>query len=109
MAYQPIQYTTSQPRATRDDEVDTLGDFGNAENLQASTQSLKEDNEHSEPFMRSTSRPKGSKGDGWPLEPRHTAMMTPWRVCLIAFDTVLASTPIMFIGESFSFALNKVQ
>lgn len=35
----------------------------------------------------------------WPIRSQQVATLTPRRTVIIVFDVILASTPIMFIGE----------
>lgn len=37
--------------------------------------------------------------NSWPVHSRRAAAMTPMRFSLLVFDVVLASTPIMFLGQ----------
>lgn len=45
----------------------------------------------------------------WPLESQQVARLTPLRFFIIVFDTILASTPIMFIGWRHRIAFAHVQ
>lgn len=43
---------------------------------------------------------------GWPVHSQRVAALTPLRALLMVFDAVLASTPIMFVGQSHLISLN---
>jgi hypothetical protein len=103
MAYQLVQDAIPQPDRTNDVDQEERSDNDASgclsSTIQPSHESLGYDN-HQKSFVRSTSPSAISIISGWPIEPRRVATSTPGRVCLVVFDTVLASTPIMFLGES---------
>jgi hypothetical protein len=51
------------------------------------------------PFFRATSQPAPPPGANWPIQSQQVATVTPLRALLMVFDGVLASMPIMFVGE----------
>jgi hypothetical protein len=45
----------------------------------------------------------------WPLESQYVAHFTPSRMFMVAFDILMASTPIMFISTLFSVLMHQCQ
>jgi hypothetical protein len=92
MAYQPVANDhVHQPIQLDNIEPDTRHSSGTDEHAQDSDSKLGQDDKKSEPAL-----PSGRK---WPVQSQRVAVLTPFRVGMMVFDTILASTPIMFIGE----------
>jgi hypothetical protein len=51
------------------------------------------------PLFRAASKATLPPGHSWPVQSQRVAALTPLRAGLMVFDAVLASTPIMFVGE----------
>jgi hypothetical protein len=96
MAYQPIRDPNVQPARLDNIELDTRCD--------PAAPSENPSNDDKTPFFRSQSkanRETPAPGGSWPVAAQRVAGLTPLRAGLLVFDTILASTPIMFVGESF--------
>jgi hypothetical protein len=96
MAYQPIRNPNVQPARLDNIELDTRYD--------PAAPSENSSNDDKKPFFRSHSeanRETPAPGSSWPVAAQRVAGLTPLRAGLLVFDTILASTPIMFVGESF--------
>jgi hypothetical protein len=92
MAYQPVANDhVHQPIQLDNIDPNTRHSSGTSEHAQDNDSELGQDDKKSEPAL--------SPGRKWPVEPQQVVVLTPSRVGMMVFDTILASTPIMFIGE----------
>jgi hypothetical protein len=122
MAYQPVHDSTIeaiQPAHSSNIELDTHYDpgshryappSGRSPSHNTDGDSKQDDIDVKNPFFRRstswTTRPPGSNR---PLQAQQVATVTPLRAGLMIFDAILASTPIMFVGEfvQLDFATNN--
>jgi hypothetical protein len=101
MRYQPLEPTYQNARDERYDNIEMNQqpppDFpyrppaGSPPNLEQRSQDSKahfQNDNNERPVRR------------WPMQSQHVATITPLRGFIIFFDAILASTPIMFIGNS---------
>jgi hypothetical protein len=69
-----------------------------------SSQATGGDSKHDDdakPFFQADAKGVPQAGEDWPVQAQQVATVTPLRAFLMVFDGVLASTPIMFVGELF--------
>lgn len=111
MAYQPVHDPGAQnvqPAHLDNIEMDTRYDpgadkyarpLGHPPSHMTDGESKHDDSDDKKPFFRSTSRATIPPGSNWPVQAQQVATVTPLRAFLMFFDGVLASTPIMFVGE----------
>jgi hypothetical protein len=110
MAYQPVRGPHIQgftPAHLDNIELDTRYDPGTYKYApppghppsQISNQDSKVDDDK-KPFFRSASKSSQPPGSNWPVQSQQVATVTLLRAGLMIFDAILASTPIMFVGES---------
>jgi hypothetical protein len=85
--YDPAAYTTYAPPPGHAPDGDS-----------------KFDEDDRKPFFGSTAKAVPPAENKWPIEAQRVASITPLRAGLMIFDAVLASTPLMFVGEFVLFA-----
>jgi hypothetical protein len=107
MSYQPVGHNHVrglQPAHLDDIEMDTRYDPGAYKYAPPpghppdSDSKLGDDDK--KPLFRPASKATIPPGSNWPVQSQQVAALTPLRAGLMVFDAILASTPIMFIGES---------
>jgi hypothetical protein len=110
MAYQPVHDPMRGPPPAHFDniEMDTRYDPGadkyapppgrSPSHMTDGDSKFEDLGDYKNPFFRSTSQ--ATQPSAWPGQAQHVATVTPLRAFLMFFDGVLASTPIMFVGES---------
>jgi hypothetical protein len=98
MAYEPVSPYAKGPNISVEDDaaMSTRYDAG----LYSSNpdDSRDRDTEDGAEDVKRTSH--GMQRQMWPSHAQRVAVMTPLKVLIMVFDVILASTPIMFLGES---------
>jgi hypothetical protein len=117
MAYQPVHDPTPrtmQPAHFGDIELETRYDpgshlytppLGRSPSHNTEADSKFDDYGDGKPFLRSPSETTLPSGNNRPIPAQQVATVTPLRAGLMFFDALLASTPIMFVGEFGHFLL----
>lgn len=98
MAYEPVN--NSRSPYDGDVELSTRYDAGSYNNTRppnnAQDRDTKDRVEDTKDAFLLNEVPLGQ----WPSQSEHAATLTPWKISVMVFDAILASTPIMFIGKA---------
>lgn len=95
MAYEPVGHNIKGPRVSVEDALSIQYDAGSYSN--SLDDSRDHDGEDGVKDNKDTSHE--TRVQKWPSRSQKVATITPLKVLIMVFDVVLASTPIMFLGE----------
>jgi hypothetical protein len=97
MAYRPIDNPKNAHTNVDNIELNTRYDAGSYG--YAPPADLPPDDDAKVGDAKGAFRSNEAPGGGWPVHSQRAAALTPLRAGLMVFDAILASTPIMFVGE----------
>jgi hypothetical protein len=100
MAYEPVGRTNGSRMSLSDDLEPTMRyDAGSYNSRPSANDSVHHQTEDGVQNSKGATWSVESIKEQWPLQSQRLAPMTPLRGFIVVFDVILASMPIMFIGE----------